>query len=64
MQKIVSMLFVLLLLLLAACGNSQSKITQAGAESIVVQDLTENFSKDKDKIKKKICQQRLGEVHR
>jgi ABC-type glycerol-3-phosphate transport system substrate-binding protein len=51
MQKIASILIVLLLLVLAACGNSQSKITQAEAESIVVQDLTENFSKDKDEIK-------------
>lgn len=51
MSKIVSMLFVLLLLMLAACGNSESKITQAEAESIVVQHLTEDPSKDKNKIK-------------
>ncbi|MGM0847416.1 MAG: hypothetical protein ACQEUT_21065 [Bacillota bacterium] len=51
MQKTVSMLFVLLLLILAACGNSDSKITHSEAESIVVQDLIENRSKDRDKIK-------------
>jgi hypothetical protein len=50
-HKIVTMLFALPLLILAACGNSESKITQTQAESIVVQDLTENFSKDKNKLK-------------
>ncbi|WP_456274719.1 hypothetical protein [Bacillus sp. AK031] len=51
MNKIASMLIVILLIVLAACGNSQSKITHAEAESIVVQDLIENFNKDKNKIK-------------
>ncbi|WP_148954680.1 hypothetical protein [Bacillus sp. P14.5] len=45
------MLFVLLLLTLAACGNSESKITQSEAESIVVQHLTEETNKDQNTIK-------------
>ncbi|WP_409250623.1 hypothetical protein V1502_10620 [Bacillus sp. SCS-153A] len=50
MQKSAYMLIVLLLVVLVACGNSQSKITQGDAESIVVQHLTQDYSRDKNKI--------------
>ncbi|WP_223702636.1 hypothetical protein [Sutcliffiella deserti] len=60
MQKIVFMLFVLLFLILAACGNSESKMTQSEAESIVLQHLTEDLNKDKDEIKIKSVSKGLG----
>ncbi len=60
MQKIGSMLPVLLLLILAACGNSDSEITQVEAESIVLQHLIEDLNKDKDQIKIKSVSQSFG----
>ncbi|MBU9711895.1 hypothetical protein [Evansella tamaricis] len=51
MQRKVSVLFVLLLLILVACGNSEPEITQEEAESIVLQHLTEDLNKDKNEIK-------------
>ena len=51
------MLPVLLLLILAACGTSDSEITQVEAESIVLQHLIEDLNKDKDQIKIKSVSQ-------
>ncbi|WP_404346827.1 hypothetical protein LG311_14190 [Sutcliffiella horikoshii] len=60
MQNIGSMLPVLLLLILSACGNSDSEITQVEAESIVLQHLIEDLNKDKDQIKIKSVSKSFG----
>ncbi|MGD6833962.1 hypothetical protein ACQCT5_17460 [Sutcliffiella halmapala] len=48
MPRTVFMLF--LLLILAACGISESKITQVEAESLVLQHITEDLNKEKSEI--------------
>ena len=44
-------LFIVPLVILVACGNSEPKITQAEVETIVQQHLAINHNKDENKIK-------------
>lgn len=57
----VTFLFIVPLVILVACGNSEPKITQEEVETIVLQHLAINYNKDENEIEIKSVTNDMGE---